>query len=738
MIRQNIILGDFTYIVDLYKANSDLVGNHYDEFVILKNGKFMNNIMYDNDIFFIKKSIIEKCIISNDGVETIDKDLLGKLIAFPITNNHITMSYSSDYSKFNENYIDSTFNLNNDGDIIQMFDETLNNVSSVLCDKIRIWLPITNSKLTSLIHITNLINDIRFHYICENLTNYETNSNSEMYIGNDIYSEYIDIWIPNVEDLFKPSSHYIKETYNSTQIKQKIIFKESADEYITLYPKIYFDVIRDCVVKKFSIEAFRTYNIDNQYIIKLIDKNTDSVICDISNFWNVMSLNYEYEEIISDDCDLYLTIYDSDNNVLQEYNIYQSEIKYIQKDNNNYIYHSTFLLILPFFIDNQTFLDSQITSKTFFDIGETISNNTLANPIIVSLCPFSKIDDVTKTYVKSENYVENSDIFTLSKDIKLNICFNFNKQTTDGYSNYGKYVLSSKFTCSGIDSNNLQQYFLSKNKLSLYDYISDNIIDNGEYDSDIFNEKIKKCGFVIEIGSNINFNEVLYEYVTNLDIVDASSEIIKDYDFVINLNVGEMMWNSYPDTLVIRVKFVDKVSYTIIESNPLFITKENFKYLINGTKDSIVNRIVLIDNNQGEDQIAFQIYNEINDNMAFNFIDKINCTVISKETETNTITNGKNSQKIVFKPVFYKVKDLQNLKLKSGITQNIALNLSEIISKADTFKITINGIEFPEVARNDGYVIFRVNSQELSSSSGQYNLLDQDDEYISDGTWYTY
>jgi hypothetical protein len=84
------------------------------------------------------------------------------------------------------------------------------------------------------------------------------------------------------------------------------------------------------------------------------------------------------------------------------------------------------------------------------------------------------------------------------------------------------------------------------------------------------------------------------------------------------------------------------------------------------------------------------------------------------------------------------VKDLQQIKLKNGITQNVGLNLSDIISKADTFKIVLENIEFPEVARNDAYVIFKVNSQQLKNTSGQYNLLNQDDEYISDGTWYIY
>jgi hypothetical protein len=123
----------------------------------------------------------------------------------------------------------------------------------------------------------------------------------------------------------------------------------------------------------------------------------------------------------------------------------------------------------------------------------------------------------------------------------------------------------------------------------------------------------------------------------------------------------------------------------------------------------------------------------------FNFIDKINCVVVKNETdEQNKLTNSKTTSKIVYKPIFFKVKDLQQIKIKSGIAQNIGLNLSDFISKVDTFKITISGKEYVEIARNDGYVIFNINALELSENAGQYNLLNQDDEYISDGTWYTY
>ncbi len=734
MIRQNIILGNFTYIVDLYKANSDLKTNkHYEEFVMLKTTNFMNNVMSDKDVFFIKKSIFDKCTIN--GV--IDTDALGQMIAFPITNNTITMSNTSEYTLFNENYMPQTFKLDGDGDIFRIYKDDCDTFDKILCDKIRVWLPITNSKLKSLIHISNIVNDVRFHYICENLDNYETDANGELKIDNNIYSEYIDIWIPNVENLFSPSTHYVKEVFNLTQFKQKITYVESAEEYMYIYPCIYFDKDSETrkVNKKFKLEAFRTYGLGSEYKIVFNINDIETVID-----WDIMSSKYTYPDAINDDDKLSIIIKDG-NDIINEYKIHQSEIKY--NNDNDTIYCSTFLMVLPFFIEEQEMLNESIVElhgcKTYFNVEANLLENILANPIIVSLYPFSEINETTKNYVASTT-PENSDIFTLSKDLKMAINFEFNKDDID---HYGQYMLNCKFIFNSIFDMDLQQFYLDKVKLNIYDYLNAEL-DNEEFDENIFNPKLKKCGFVIEVASDSYFKDILYEYVVNMDIDSVYSTIIEDSKFKLNFNLKDVMWNAYPNSLVIRVKYEDKVSYTVISSNPLFITKENFKYIINDE----ASRLMLIDSKQGAEQLPIQqydrIYEEIYENEEmnlsyFNFIDKINCTIIKSDSETeNAITNNKNNQKIIFKPIFYKVKDLQQIKLKNGITQNVGLNLSDIISKADTFKIVLENIEFPEVARNDAYVIFKVNSQQLKNTSGQYNLLNQDDEYISDGTWYIY
>lgn len=732
MIRQTITLDKYTYIVDLYKASSDLVNNkHYEEFVMIYTFDIMNSIMFYKDVYFISKSIIESCI---DKSGKLDTDLLGQKIAYPITNDYITLSYSTNYKRYNSKFTEDTFvlDINDESDIKNILNSSLE-PSKLLCDKLRIWLPITNSKLQGIIHVSNIINDIRFHYICQNLSTFETDASSEMKVGNNIYSEYYDVWIPNVEYLFEPSTNYIKETFNITQIKQKIEYFTAKNEYITLYPTVYFDKEGDNIIKKFSLEAYKTPGVED-YNIYLIKDNYIKL-----DNWNYMFLKLDEPIVIENDEKVYLVIKHNEEEVAK-YDIQHEEIKY-QDDN---IYSSMFLMILPFYIDKYKSDEIDSNSKMYFDMDKALSNNILANPIIVTIWPFDRIDEDSKSYISSKNSIENSDIFTLSKDIKLKINFEFVNNESD-LNNYGAYVLRSKFLYSGIsDNETMNQYYLKKLKLSMFDYLYDNKLDNKDFDEDIFNPNIEKCGYVIEAASDNNFKEKIFEYVKNIEIDDENSVLINDYDFELNFGYGESIWNSYPNTLVIRVRFIDKISYTIINSNPIFITKENFKYIINGNDDddneNVIHRIAFHDANRSYN-IADEIYNNEEEQMNlsyFNFIDKINCTIISKEEDTNKMTNSKTSQKIIYKPVFYKVRDLQQIKIKSGITQNIGVNLSEIISKADTFKIVIDGTEYPEIARNDGYVIFKINSQLLNETSGSYNLLNQDDEYISDGTWYVY
>ena len=72
------------------------------------------------------------------------------------------------------------------------------------------------------------------------------------------------------------------------------------------------------------------------------------------------------------------------------------------------------------------------------------------------------------------------------------------------------------------------------------------------------------------------------------------------------------------------------------------------------------------------------------------------------------------------------------------MSQKIGINLGQYLSKVEAFKLKLDDIEYTEVGRNDVYVIFDVNANMITSASGTYNIVNQDDEYISSGNWIIY
>ena len=51
--------------------------------------------------------------------------------------------------------------------------------------------------------------------------------------------------------------------------------------------------------------------------------------------------------------------------------------------------------------------------------------------------------------------------------------------------------------------------------------------------------------------------------------------------------------------------------------------------------------------------------------------------------------------------------------------------------------IVADNKEITEFGRNDIYVIFEINANLLTKSSGVYSIVDSTDNYISSGNWYT-
>lgn len=647
MKRQNIILGDYTYIVDLYKANYSILSDEdkdiisspvYKKFKFIKKFNILNEIIYDTDIYFISN----------------EEDLNN--IIYPIPSKTAT-GYSNKVYHFNPDLNDENISYN----LYSIYDDNLEEVS-ILCDKVRIYLPSIHPDKKCILDIENFVNDIKFHYIVKSLENIETKTEKEITIDHTSYCEYIDIYIPNIENLINNDNLYIKEYNQIDGLDEENYILENNELYVSF----------NTLYKKFMIQ-------DKKKIYKK---------------------------------DIFVSIRDSVNKV-DNVNIYT-----YKKEAEN---------------STQEELD-----KVKKELYKTEFKSSLYNTLNIILYPFEGVDN-NGIYMINSSIPYNSDIFT--SDIKFNLTINIKfPKPSDIEEDFDKVrgipCLFCNFDYPKLsDTMTLEDSYLYFNDLSKEDY--DNIelddIENEELDLE---DTIEKTGFYIQIASDNKFKNIVYKY--NILLGKGGDPIIDDLIFPLN-NIFDS-WNNYPELLNIRVIFIDKCSSNIIYSNPLIITREIYKYLVGDKVDNRVDfsKVYYNDkNNITQYKMADNVNNIIID--GFNFIDKINCNIVDENSSAISSNISKvNSSKIIYKPIFYKVAELQSIRIKANVKQNIGINLSDVMTKVESFKLIIDSIEYTEYARNDIYVLFNINANLINSNGGTYSILNQDDEFISDGTWYLY
>jgi len=398
-------------------------------------------------------------------------------------------------------------------------------------------------------------------------------------------------------------------------------------------------------------------------------------------------------------------------------------------DGTNKCYLST--LIKPYIVDN---------NEKIFLLSNLYSNGYINKSLNLTLYPYDNINN---------NIYSNSDINPITTSIIDNIDFRLESKL--GFDNNIISILNS-FEFPGkihkddnyynvdihgkLDNNEYEDKYVNQvtkyyNSFYINENISDLFDEEGKLIQDEFREEldieeIRSTGYIIQIANDINFNEIIFESKINTD--NQNNNFIYDFSFSLDNIVND--WKQLNDILVIRSKFIDKRLNIIITGNNVVLTKEWFKYLINDIK---VDHILF------ENQNNLITSDFMNINKGFNLIDKLNCIIVDKkETNIDSSNTNTGSTKIIYKPVFYKVQDLQNIRLRQGVTQNIGINLSEFMNKVDLFILNIDGNNIKESSRNDINVIFNINSNLLENMNGIYNILDNNFEYITSGNYTIY
>ena len=640
MIRQKLKLGNYTYIIEYFTAKEDLVENpHKEYFYVLKNYDIMSNLTIDKDIYFINKSIYDK----------------GGII-YPMPHN-VSTGYSVSPSDFNINITEENKELH----LFSLYDEDFNE-TSILCDKIRIYFPIINTSINAVFDIENFINDIKFHYFINDINNYPRYSETEFSVDHNIYSEFIEVYVPSLNELLYNSKILIKD-YNINTICTNETDVSGDEDEINIYN---------------GTETYIPFNI---------------------LYYPFRILEYKINE--------------EDETVLNKKSYIQTE-KYI---NNQFF--STFNFIL------YPYVNIDVANKFVID------NIYLCITFNIDL-QFKLISEIRFPYLEELNNYNDSDspdIINSSNDMSsINDLDSFNdinntiiNATNSEY--YGVPCLINNFSYPDSNNISLKESYLKFNGMTDEDY--DFFVDDLEPDNDYIGEDlegIKRTGFFIEMSKDSKFKEVFFKYTIN---IDENDDIIDNLIFPLN-NIFES-WDNVPSIIVARVTFVDKVSFTKIMSNPVFISKEWYKYLTEGSYKPKLK----LNNIYKFNSESMQIENKTD----LLFIDKINCTVVKSDNNEKYNIYKSNNAKIIYKPIFFRTTELQNITIKANVKQNIGVNLSEYMSKVETFKLILDNTEYIESGRNDIFVIFNINAKNISATSGNYIITDEDDEFISDGNW---
>lgn len=546
----------------------------------------------------------------------------------------------------------------------------------------------------------NTIN-ISGHIYCCDVLNYEENNIMEKFI---MYRD----------QLFSNNIVYDNSLYFVAKNRQQtILWPISGSEYSVSYDEndyssnpfislLYDQNMNEKYVKCKTVRIWNPIGIENfsDIIIKIktyINGIETTLLCDkLSN-----GIVKTYKEFTLNNVSYcqYTEFYIPDMN-----DLLSSQTLYIE---NMYDVHINNEKYKDLIIDNDnqycSFLlynfDSIITenSKTFLIDNDYKIDSYNRNILSLSLIPYNETDEkitLNDTYFPETIAIQNTEkIYISCKPIiidgKLKLEMNFN------------WPLYKSFD-TVKDAYEYYNNILLENYDGIYWEPSEDGYDEAE------DHKQYQCVYGFELANDIEFKSIIYKSSPNAQDNTLSNNI-EDKFFDIPLFNS---WESFPDILLARCYFIDRYLGNVIYSNYVLLTQEEYKYLV---KDSQLNKIINMGNIiQLNDKIECIVKNVINDQ------DQKQQQVIYKT-------------KIIYKPVFYKVQDLEQIQLNSNTVQNIGIDLGQYMSKIESFYIKIGSTTIIESARNDNFVIFKIDSSNITDNTGRYDILDQDGQYISSG-----
>lgn len=231
---------------------------------------------------------------------------------------------------------------------------------------------------------------------------------------------------------------------------------------------------------------------------------------------------------------------------------------------------------------------------------------------------------------------------------------------------------------------------------------------------EILGDRLEMVKYTCIVSSDYLSKNIIHEEISYSDRVD---------DFLFPMKDLFSKWSQVPDNVYVRLIMEDRAIGKNCSSPTVLFTKDKLKYTINEqqyTRLSIKKKETDIDDMNKEN---------------FNFISNMNCRIVKSNDNKQQIQKNSVQPRIIYKPIFFKVQDLQNIVLRSNMSQNIGISLSSYVNKVDEFILSIGENKWHESSRTSSFVIFNVNSKLIKEATGKYDILTSDNEYLSTGNY---
>lgn len=248
---------------------------------------------------------------------------------------------------------------------------------------------------------------------------------------------------------------------------------------------------------------------------------------------------------------------------------------------------------------------------------------------------------------------------------------------------------------------------------SKYKALSERAKDYEEL-KEILGDSLEMVKYTCIVSSDYLSKNIIHEEISYSDRVD---------DFLFPMKDLFSKWSQVPDNVYVRLIMEDRAIGKNCSSPTILFTKDKLKYTINEqqyTRLSIKKKETDIDDMNKEN---------------FNFISNMNCRIVKSNDDNQQIQKNSVQPRIIYKPIFFKVQDLQNIVLRSNMPQNIGISLSSYVNKVDEFILSIGENKWHESSRTSSFVIFNVNSKLINEATGKYDILTSDNEYLSTGNY---